>query len=118
MGRQTNSVYHCTANCEAGQNPGNTGPAGIGSWHTQWVHEGEAPGPCPHCGADVRTSPHETKYGNSEYYSEALGVAPNQIAEARAQFPHHEFAPDGRMRVRSPQHRKQIMRDIGYRDNN
>lgn len=117
MGRQINSVYHCTANCEAGQNPGNTGDAGTGSWHTQWVAEGESPKPCPHCGAPVsRTATGRGGGASTAYLSDALGVAPNQIAEAKARFPHHEFAPDGRMVIKSPEHRKQVLREIGYAD--
>lgn len=49
-----------------------------------------------------------------EYYSEALGVHPNQIAEAKRLFPHHDFLPDGRMIVRNYQHRKRVMKDLGY----
>lgn len=49
-------------------------------------------------------------------YSEAAGVHPDQIAEARARFPHHEFTPDGRMIFRSRAHQKQCLRDIGMFD--
>lgn len=49
-----------------------------------------------------------------EYLSDALGVHPDQIAEARKAFPHHEFAPDGRMIIRNAQHRNRVMKDLGY----
>lgn len=49
-------------------------------------------------------------------YSEAAGIHPDQIAEARARFPHHEYASDGRMIFRSPQHQRRCLKDIGFID--
>jgi hypothetical protein len=48
--------------------------------------------------------------------SEALGVHPSQIDEARRRFPHHEFAPDGRMVIKSVAHRKKVLKELGYAD--
>lgn len=49
-------------------------------------------------------------------YSEALGVHPSQIGEARKKFPHHEFTSDGRMVIRSTQERERIRQDLGFSD--
>jgi hypothetical protein len=48
--------------------------------------------------------------------SNALGVAPNQVAEMQKRFPHHRFAPDGRMIFRSHQERNRVLKDLGYHD--
>jgi hypothetical protein len=48
--------------------------------------------------------------------SNALGVAPNQIAEMQKKFPHHRFAPDGRMIFRSHQERNRVLKDLGFVD--
>lgn len=48
--------------------------------------------------------------------SEAAGIHPDQIAEVKARFPHHEFHPDGRMIFRSRAHQKRCLRDIGFVD--
>jgi putative FmdB family regulatory protein len=49
-------------------------------------------------------------------YSEGLGVHPSQIAEAKARFPHHNFASDGRMIIRSSKEVKRVRRDLGWDD--
>jgi len=76
--------------------------------------------PCPHCGKlmrrDYRAELGETSGEKGSYLSEALGVHPSQIAEAKTRFPHHDFAPDGRMVIKSTAHRKRVLRDIGYAD--
>lgn len=48
--------------------------------------------------------------------SEALGVNPSQIDEAKQRFPHHNFHPDGRLILTSHGERKQVMKDLGFRD--
>lgn len=48
--------------------------------------------------------------------SEAAGIAPDQIPEATARFPHHQYTPDGRMVFKSKQHRKRCLQDIGMVD--
>lgn len=77
------------------------------------------PCPCPKCGLpmnrDVVAEHGTSKNAEAgEYYSDALGVHPSQIAEAKRQFPHHEFLPDGRMIIRNYQHRQRVMKDLGY----
>lgn len=79
------------------------------------------PAPCPSCGQPMsRDILGEQGNVQGEWteplYSEAAGVHPDQIAECRARFPHHEFAPDGRMIFRSPQHQRRCLKDIGFRD--
>jgi hypothetical protein len=49
-------------------------------------------------------------------YSEALGVHPSQISEAKRRFPDHEFLPDGRMVIRSTAQRNRVFRDLGWDD--
>lgn len=49
-------------------------------------------------------------------FSDALGVHPSQINEAKQKFPHHEFTPDGRMILRSHTQRNRAMKDLGYHD--
>lgn len=51
-----------------------------------------------------------------EYYSDALGVHPSQIAEAKSRFPGHDFSPDGRMRIKNASHRRKVMKELGMRD--
>jgi hypothetical protein len=101
MSRSTLAMYHCTP-CDTSD--------------TQWVREGDDPTSCPFCGGPVHRKGDEFR-PTLEYYSDALGVAPNQIPEAKAKFPHHEFSPDGRLRVKSPQHRKKLLKELGFRDN-
>ncbi len=83
------------------------------------MSKSDDPCPCPACGA-VMARDIVTEHGSSrnadapEYLSEALGVHPNQIAEARRMFPHHEFASDGRMIIRNYKHRQRVMKDLGF----
>lgn len=51
-----------------------------------------------------------------EGVSEAMGVNPDQIAEAKKLFPHHNFRPDGAMVFKNYQERKRVIKDLGYRD--
>jgi len=99
MSRSVCAVYHCDV-CK--------------TWATQWLKYDAIPAACPGCGGPVHR--YTACVRSPEYYSDALGVAPNQVEEAKRQFPHHEFAPDGRMRIRNPQHRKQVLRELGYAD--
>lgn len=48
--------------------------------------------------------------------SEALGVNPSQINEAKQRFPHHNFTPDGRMILSSHTERRQVLKELGFRD--
>ena len=50
-------------------------------------------------------------------FSDAAGVHPNQVAEAKRQSGGLlEFDPDGRARFNSPQHRKASLKHIGMVD--
>ena len=49
-------------------------------------------------------------------YSEAAGVGPEQVAQARAVNKNHEYTDDGRMIFRSKGHRKQCLKDLGMVD--
>lgn len=51
-------------------------------------------------------------------YSEALGVAPNQVDDARRRFPDHNFTPDGRMILESHKERNRVLKDLGFVDHN
>jgi putative FmdB family regulatory protein len=72
---------------------------------------------CPECGKEMKRdwSTAVTVQGEwvNPQYSEAAGVMPEQIAECKARFPHHEFTPDGRMIFRSRQHKTRCLKDIG-----
>lgn len=73
---------------------------------------------CPICNNTAyRVRPSVSTRGET-YYSDALGVHPSQIAEAKQHFPDHEFAPDGRMVIRGHQHRKKVLKDLGMQDLN
>ncbi len=50
--------------------------------------------------------------------SDALGVMPNQVAEARTLHPDREYTPDGRLVMRSHQDRNRYLREDGFHDNN
>ena len=43
-------------------------------------------------------------------------MAPGQIDEARRQFPHHRFTPDGRMILGSSAEKRTVLKDLGYAD--
>lgn len=84
----------------------------------------DEPLPCPKCSdgvcerdvvASMRVNSTDMEYA-SPVYSNALGVPPNQIAEAQRKFPHHEFDPNGRMILRSHAGRNRVLRDLGYFD--
>lgn len=78
---------------------------------------------CPRC-SDVRMARDHTAEApgrpqtewTDPIYSEAAGVHPDQIAECRQRFPHHEFDAGGRMIFRSRSHQKRCLQDIGMID--
>lgn len=84
------------------------------------------PSPCPQQQCDgameramflERTAtPPEMEYSRP-FLSEALGVDPSQINDAKRRFPDHKFHPDGRMIIESHKERKQVIKDLGFRDN-
>ena len=48
--------------------------------------------------------------------SDAAGIAPEQVAEARGRFKGHDYTPDGRMIFKSKKHRQKCLKDIGMVD--
>lgn len=52
----------------------------------------------------------------SPILSTSLGVHPDQISEAKRRFPHHNFAPDGRMILSSHSERNKVMKELGFYD--
>jgi hypothetical protein len=50
----------------------------------------------------------------ADQYSEAAGVHPSQIPEAKTKFPHHEFHPDGRMIFHNQHHKSRCLKDLGF----
>lgn len=81
--------------------------------------------PCPVCeiGYLVRdvigsmaTNTTEQEY-HTPILSDALGVHPSQINEAKSHFPHHEFTPEGQLILRSHAHRNRVMKELGFHDN-
>lgn len=96
---------------------------GKNSDHVLLVAQRQDDQPCPFCGNEfcrrdfAAEHVHSTDQGyQTPILSHSLGVAPNQIAEAQRNFPHHEFAPDGRMILRSHAQRKRVMKDLGFHD--
>lgn len=81
-----------------------------------YAGEDEAP-PCPECGNPGKRLVEDggrTAGFRQIQYSRALGVDPSQIAEAKAKFPHHEFAPDGRMIFENAQQLDRAKKDLGF----
>lgn len=75
--------------------------------------------PCPHCSTlsprDISEEARTGNFGESEeQYSEAAGVHPSQIAEARAKFPSHRFLPDGRMIFKGQREKERVLKDLGF----
>jgi len=70
---------------------------------------------CPSC-ETIAARVDEPKPANfsSPHLSRALGVSPDQIPEAKQMFPHHEFAPDGRMVFRNAQEFDRAKKDLGF----
>lgn len=82
------------------------------------------PAPCPACGNGMRRDylaehVHSPDQGyQTPLLSDALGIHPSQIPEAQQRFPHHKFAPDGRMVLESHSERNRVMKELGFHDNN
>jgi hypothetical protein len=77
------------------------------------------PSTCPVCKMDATRflgGEHVNAQNDFEHpvYSEALGVHPSQVAEAKRKFPHHEFTSNGLMVIRSTQERERIRKDLGF----
>lgn len=96
--------------------------------HVRTIAQRNEPTPCPVCAGDGKTSlmardffaeqtgrPPEAEYGRP-FLSEALGVHPSQVDEARRRFPDHKFTPDGRMVIESHKERKRVLKDLGFVD--
>lgn len=73
---------------------------------------------CPVCNGPAEQIKESTKPPGLDFdrplLLRSIGVAPSQIEEAKRRFPDHEFAPDGRMIIRSYQQHKQVLRDLGF----
>lgn len=72
---------------------------------------------CPTCdtvGKRVDDEPKSTAGFRQVQYSRALGVPVEQIEEAKRMFPHHEFAPDGRMIFENAQQLDRVKKDLGF----
>lgn len=103
------------------------------------IADREKPWPCPKCGivpkhgprcfkaalrplgtmrrdAVASMKPHTDTGYQSPILSNSAGINPDQIPEALAKFPHHEYTPDGRMIFRSHQARERALKDIGMID--
>ena len=77
--------------------------------------------PCPTCGGNSPRDWEAEARGHvsapaecPEQFSDAAGVHPSQIAEAKAKFPHHRFLPDGRMIFKGQREKDRVLRDIGF----
>lgn len=99
-------TFHCTAGCE--QPP-----------FEQYAST-DASIICPSCGARAESPEYSGKHAGMDWdrpvHSNALGVNPNQIEEAKRAFPHHEYDPEGRMILRNAQQKRRAMRDLGFMD--
>jgi hypothetical protein len=73
---------------------------------------------CPRCGSAAHRIMPDVKQNGTDFaqpmLSRALGVPPDQIAEAQAAFPHHKFTPDGRMQIDSYEEHKRVLKDLGF----
>ena len=81
----------------------------------------DEPMPCECCGQPMErdTVPQSVSVQadwTDPIYSDAAGIAPEQVPEARARFKHHEYTDDGRMVFRSKKHRQKCLKDIGMVD--
>lgn len=74
---------------------------------------------CRDCGSIHPSSFQESHTVNAwtdPILSDAAGIHPDQIPEAKAKFPHHNYTEDGRMIFRSKRERKRHLKDIGLID--
>lgn len=70
---------------------------------------------CPKCEKPATRFVEGAKTGcGTTIYSESLGVTPGQVDEAKRRFPHHNFLPDGRMVLKGPAERRQVIKDLGF----
>lgn len=74
---------------------------------------------CPLCKQPAtRAITRETPRANNDFthtvYSEALGVHPSQITDAKRRFPHHNFTADGRMILANSAEVKRVRADLGW----
>jgi len=88
---------------------------------------GESPNKCPKCGSGcyrLRFMKENKKKENpldrnwyerdKERFSEAMGVAPNQVQEAMKIYPGSEYTKDGRLKIKNRAHKKFEMKRRGY----
>jgi putative FmdB family regulatory protein len=72
---------------------------------------------CPECGAESRRifTVGGRRHGECrEIWSKAMGINPNQIAEMKERFPHHEYHPvTGDLKVKGYEHQKQLAKELG-----
>lgn len=81
----------------------------------------DEPADCPACGNPMaRDRAAELGGVQTDWthpiLSEAAGVAPEQVAEARRVNKDHKYTDDGRMIFTSKKHRQKCLRDIGMVD--
>lgn len=89
------------------------------------AEEEPIPRACPECGCTRCTVVYGkvrprsnvfVTYEDSPRWSEAMGVAPQQVEEAKRLFPDSVYDPDGRLLIRNRGHKKKEMRRRGYFD--
>lgn len=73
---------------------------------------------CSACGQAAERSYSDERVNtdmiDNERWSESMGVAPNQVAEARRLFPDSTYDKQGRLLIRSRSHKKQELKRRGY----
>ncbi len=93
---------------------------GCGKVFQQYVSGDAAATECPTCETIAHRQEFSEKHAALDYdkpiLSSSLGISPAQIPEAMKKFPHHEYAPDGRMIIRNHYERKKIMKELGFMD--
>jgi hypothetical protein len=88
-------------------------------------YEDNAPFECPKCGGGTysltyrKVLPKKREYvgiayGENHRWSDALGVAPNQIEAARKIHPGAVFDKEGRMLIRNRTEKKRRLRERGW----
>jgi hypothetical protein len=75
---------------------------------------------CPACGHPAVDNVGQQRVFGANFakpfISEAWGVAPQQVEEAKRQHPHHEFTPTGAMVMRNTRQYERVRRDLGIQD--
>lgn len=73
---------------------------------------------CEYCGKTAERSFSDervnTDCNDSERWSEAMGVAPNQVAEAQRTFPGSTYDKQGRLLIKNRAHKIKEMKARGY----